>query len=166
MGLGLALLVNKITAGQRLLRTVIMFPMMFSPVLVGFQFSFLFNDNVGLVDNTLVSLGHHPQPIPFMVDSVPANLTILLAELWMSSSVFAILLLAGLFAMPRDPIEAAKVDGCNAAADLPLYHAALPDALRLHRHDDPLARCRPRLRHGAHHDQRRAGRAAPNCCGR
>ena len=32
----------------------------------------------------------------------------------MSTSVFAILLLAGLFAMPRDPLEAAKVDGCNA----------------------------------------------------
>ena len=114
LGLGLALLVNKITAGQRLLRTIIMFPMMFSPVLVGFQFSFLFNDSVGLVDNTLVSLGILTQPIPFLVGSVSANLTILLAELWMSSSVFAILLLAGLYAMPRDPIEAAKVDGCNA----------------------------------------------------
>lgn len=31
----------------------------------------------------------------------------------MSTSVFAILLLAGLFAMPSDPLEAAKVDGCN-----------------------------------------------------
>ena len=47
-GLGLALLVEKATRGQRLLRTLMMFPMMFSPILVGFQFKFLFNDNVGL----------------------------------------------------------------------------------------------------------------------
>lgn len=114
IGLGLALLVNKITAGQRLLRTVIMFPMMFSPVLVGFQFSFLLNDNVGLVDNALISFGVIKQPVAFMVDALPANLSILVAEIWMSSSIFAILLLAGLFAMPRDPLEAAKVDGCNS----------------------------------------------------
>ena len=114
LGLGLALLVNRITAGQRLLRTVIMFPMMFSPVLVGFQFSFMFNDNVGLIDNLLVSLGFIDQPIPWLVGTVTANLTIILAEIWMSSSVFAVLLLAGLFAMPRDPLEAARVDGCNS----------------------------------------------------
>ena len=91
-----------------------MFPMMFSPVLVGFQFSFLFNDNVGLVDNALQSLGIIRQPVAFMVDAIPANLSILVAEIWSSSSVFAILMLAGLFAMPRDPLEAAKVDGCTA----------------------------------------------------
>jgi hypothetical protein len=32
----------------------------------------------------------------------------------MSTSVFAILLLAGLMALPKEPIEAARVDGCNA----------------------------------------------------
>ena len=48
LGLGLALLVEKAIRGQRLLRTMMMFPMMFSPILVGFQFKFLFNDNVGL----------------------------------------------------------------------------------------------------------------------
>ena len=35
------------------------------------------------------------------------------AEVWTSTSVFAILILAGLFAMPRDPLEAARVDGCT-----------------------------------------------------
>ncbi len=30
-----------------------MFPMMFSPILVGFQFKFMFNDNIGLVNNAL-----------------------------------------------------------------------------------------------------------------
>ncbi|HEX9167342.1 MAG TPA: sugar ABC transporter permease, partial [Roseiarcus sp.] len=56
-GLGLALMVERATRGQRLLRTLMMFPMMFSPILVGFQFKFLFNDNIGLINNALQSLG-------------------------------------------------------------------------------------------------------------
>lgn len=113
MGLGLALLVNRVTYGQRALRTVMMFPMMFSPILVGFQFKFIFNDNVGLVNNALQSLGLSDTAIPWLVDGKLAFFSILVAEMWSSTSVFAILILAGLFAVPRDPIEAAKVDGCT-----------------------------------------------------
>lgn len=113
LGLGLALLINKVTWGQRTLRTIMMFPMMFSPILVGFQFKYLFNDAVGLVNNALFDLGLITAPIPWLVDGTLAPLTIILAEVWMSTSVFAILLLAGLMALPKDPIEAAKVDGCN-----------------------------------------------------
>jgi multiple sugar transport system permease protein len=114
LGLGIAVLIAQVTRGQRLLRTIIMFPMMFSPVLVGFQFNFLLNDTVGLLDNALLQLGLVSQPIAWLVNGTTANLSILLAEVWMSTSVFAILLLAGLLALPRDPIEAARVDGCNA----------------------------------------------------
>jgi multiple sugar transport system permease protein len=114
LGLGLALLVAQVVRGQRLLRTVLMFPMMFSPVLVGFQFNFLLNDNVGLLDNALLQFGLIRQPIPWLVNGLTANLSILIGEVWMSTSVFAILLLAGLLALPRDPIEAARVDGCSA----------------------------------------------------
>ncbi|SLN46975.1 Trehalose transport system permease protein SugA [Pseudoruegeria aquimaris] len=113
MGLGLALLVNKVTWGQRTLRTIMMFPMMFSPILVGFQFKFIFNDNVGLVNNALQSLGLTDQAIPWLVDGKLAFFSILVAEMWSATSVFAILILAGLFAVPRDPIEAATVDGCT-----------------------------------------------------
>ncbi len=114
LGLGIALLINKITWGQRTLRTIMMFPMMFSPILVGFQFKFIFNDNIGILNNALQSLGLIDQAIPWLVDGQLAMFSIIFAEVWMSTSVFAILLLAGLFAMPRDPLEAAKVDGCNA----------------------------------------------------
>lgn len=113
LGLGLALLINQVTFGQRTLRTIMMFPMMFSPILVGFQFKYLFNDAVGLVNNALFDLGLITAPIPWLVDGTLAPLTIILAEVWMSTSVFAILLLAGLMALPKEPIEAAKVDGCN-----------------------------------------------------
>ncbi|PYG34531.1 carbohydrate ABC transporter permease [Pelagimonas varians] len=112
LGLGIALLVNKVTWGQRTLRTVLMFPMMFSPILVGFQFKFIFNDNIGLVNNVLQSMGFNVA-LPWLVDGKLAMFSIAFAEIWMSTSVFAILILAGLFAMPRDPLEAAKVDGCT-----------------------------------------------------
>ncbi len=113
LGLGLAMLVERASRGQRLLRTLMMFPMMFSPILVGFQFKFMFNDNIGLVNNALQSLGLIHQAIPWLIDGTLAFIAILVAEVWSSTSVFAILILAGLLAMPKEPIEAARVDGCT-----------------------------------------------------
>jgi len=113
LGLGLALMVERATRGQRLLRTLMMFPMMFSPILVGFQFKFLFNDNVGLINNALQSLGVTETAIPWLINGDLAFFSIVVAEVWSSTPVFAILILAGLLAMPREPIEAAKVDGCT-----------------------------------------------------
>ncbi len=113
LGLGLAMLVEKATRGQRILRTLMMFPMMFSPILVGFQFKFMFNDNIGLVNNALQSLGIWNEPIPWLIEGHLAFIAISIAEIWSSTSVFAILILAGLLAMPKEPIEAARVDGCT-----------------------------------------------------
>lgn len=112
-GLGIALLISRITWGQRTLRTIMMFPMMFSPILVGYQFKFIFNDNIGILNNALQALNLSDGAIAWLVDRNLAMFSIIFAEVWMSTSIFAILLLAGLFSMPRDPIEAARVDGCN-----------------------------------------------------
>lgn len=123
LGLGIALMMNKVTWGQRTLRTILMFPMMFSPILVGFQFKFIFNDNIGLVNNVLQAMGFNGA-LPWLVDGKLAMFSIIFAEVWMSTSVFAILILAGLFAMPRDPLEAAKVDGCTPWQTF--HHITLP----------------------------------------
>ena len=53
------------------------------------------------------------QAIPWLIDGRLAFFAIVVAEVWSSTPVFAILILAGLLAMPREPIEAAKVDGCT-----------------------------------------------------
>lgn len=113
LGLGLAMLVEKATRGQRILRTLMMFPMMFSPILVGFQFKFMFNDNIGVVNNALQSLGISNSAIPWLIEGHLAFFAISVAEIWSSTSVFAILILAGLLAMPKEPVEAARVDGCT-----------------------------------------------------
>ena len=43
-------------------------PMMFAPILVGFQFKWFFNDQVGLVNNLLFSLTGEAHIIPWLVD--------------------------------------------------------------------------------------------------
>jgi multiple sugar transport system permease protein len=113
-GLGIALLVHQITLGQRAIRTIVMFPMMFSPMLVGFQFKFMFNDNIGIVNHILQHGFGVTQAIPWLVDGKLAFFSLAVAEIWNSTSIFAILLLAGLMAMPQDPLEAARVDGCTS----------------------------------------------------
>jgi len=113
IGLGTALLINKVTYNARLLRTIMMFPMMFSPILVGFQFKFMFNDNVGVINNLLREFGLIKESIPWLIDPFLALFSILSAEIWSSSAVFAILLLAGLMAVPKEPVEASKIDGCT-----------------------------------------------------
>lgn len=112
LGLGIALVVNRVTMGQRLVRTIIMVPMMFSPILVGFQFKFIYNDNIGLLNNAIQSLGY-TEIIPWLVDGKLALFSILTAEIWNSTPVFTILILAGLMSLPKDPMEAADIDGCT-----------------------------------------------------
>jgi multiple sugar transport system permease protein len=65
------------------------------------------------VNNALQSLGLTDQAIPWLIDGSLAFTAILIAEIWSSTSVFAILILAGLLAMPKEPLEAARVDGCT-----------------------------------------------------
>ena len=114
LGLGVALLLNQVTKGQRALRTVMMFPMMFSPVLVGFQFKFMLNDSTGIVNNLMQTLFGAKSAFPFLVDASSALASLIAAEVWNSTPIFAVILLAGLMALPKDPIEASKVDGCTS----------------------------------------------------
>ena len=113
LGLGIALLINRITWGQRTLRTIMMFPMMFSPILVGFQWKYIFNDNIGLLNNFLYLFGYE-SAIAWLIDQKLAMGSILAAEIWANTAIFSILLLAGLMGIPKDPVEAARVDGCNS----------------------------------------------------
>src|SRR5580692_4230673 len=113
LGLGVALLLNEVTKGQRILRTIMMFPMMFSPVLVGFQFKFMLNDSTGVINHVLQTVFGLQSTIPFLVNANSALASLVAAEVWNSTPVFAVILLAGLMALPKDPIEASKVDGCT-----------------------------------------------------
>ncbi len=113
-GLFLSQLLARVTRGQSILRTMLMVPMMFAPILVGFQFGWFFNATVGVVNGALRDLHLINQPIAWLVD-VPLGLSaIMVADIWMSTPVVAIILLAGTMSLPSEPFEAAEVDGANA----------------------------------------------------
>jgi multiple sugar transport system permease protein len=103
-----------------------MIPMMFAPILVGFQFRWFFNANLGLVNNALVSLGlmQDNARLAWLVDIPWAMISIMVATIWMNLPVMTIILLAGTLSLPRDVYEAAEVDG--ASGWLKFQHITLP----------------------------------------
>lgn len=114
IALGLSQLIARVTWGQGLIRTLLMIPMMFAPVLVGFQYAWFFNATVGLVNNALMSLGLMTTPKAWLVDVPTGILSVGLASMWMNIPVTTIILLAGTLSLPSEVYEAAEVDGASA----------------------------------------------------
>ena len=113
IGLGIAQLMAKAIRGRSVLRTIMMMPMMFAPILVGFQFKWFFNAEVGLVNNLLLSLTGQLHIIPWLIDVPLGFICILIAEIWMSTPFMVIILEAGILSLPTEPFEAAEVDGAS-----------------------------------------------------
>jgi len=116
LALGLSQLLARVTHGQGLMRTMLMIPMMFAPILVGFQFRWFFNGNLGLVNNFFVSLGLMTEQsrVAWLVDEPWGMISIMLATIWMNLPVMTIILLAGTLSLPQETYEAAEVDGATA----------------------------------------------------
>lgn len=123
-GLLIAQMMARVIIGQSLLRTIMMIPMMFAPILVGFQFKWFFNDQVGLINNMLFTLTGEPQIIAWLIDKPLGFISILVAEIWMSTPFMVIILEAGILSLPQEPFEAAEVDGASGWQKF--YHLTLP----------------------------------------
>lgn len=115
ISLALSQLLSRVTVGQSVLRTLLMVPMMFAPILVGMQFRWFFNANLGLVNNFLISVGliQEQGQIAWLVDVPLGMITIIIASVWMNIPVMTIILLAGTLSLPSETFEAAEVDGAS-----------------------------------------------------
>jgi multiple sugar transport system permease protein len=113
IGFGLAMIMARMTYAVGPARTLLMIPMMFAPVLIGFQFAWFFNATVGLVNNALLSLGVIGEPIPFLVDEPSGLISLMIATIWMSVPVVTIVLLAGRLSLSEEHYDAASVDGAS-----------------------------------------------------
>jgi multiple sugar transport system permease protein len=124
LGLAIAQLMARAIRGQGLARTLMMMPMMFAPILVGFQFKWFFNAQVGIVNNLLYTITGEPHFIPWLIDKPLGFMAILVAEIWMSTPFMVVILEAGILSLPQEPFEAAEVDGASSWQKL--QHLTLP----------------------------------------
>jgi multiple sugar transport system permease protein len=113
IGLGIAQLMARAILGRGTLRTIMMMPMMFAPVLIGFMFKWVFNSEFGLVNNILYTLTGAAHIIPWLIEVPLGFISLLIAEIWMSTPFMVIILEAGILSLPSEPFEAAEVDGAS-----------------------------------------------------
>jgi len=113
LGLLIANAMSHVMRGQGILRTILMMPMMFAPILVGFQFKWIFNDQVGLLNNLLFEVFRRPVIIPWLIHKPLGFITIIVAEIWMSTPFMVIIFLAGILSISPDIMDASEVDGAT-----------------------------------------------------
>jgi multiple sugar transport system permease protein len=111
LGLALALLLNRPFLGQKLVQTVLLMPLMVAPVIAAIMLRWMFNDQFGIVNVVLEALGFEGQP--WMAQRWTAFSVIVLTDVWLWTPWFTLLLLAGLQSLPREPFEAAAIDGAG-----------------------------------------------------
>ncbi|MCX6089481.1 MAG: sugar ABC transporter permease [Candidatus Atribacteria bacterium] len=111
LGLGLALLLNREMAGNRITRTLILIPFMTTPVVIGLIWRFLFNYDLGII-NYVFRIFHLPQVLWLSNQSVALK-SVVLVDVWQWTPLVALILLAGLQSLPIEPYEASLVDGCT-----------------------------------------------------
>lgn len=114
IGLAVAILLNQKLPGQTIFRTVYYLPVITSWVIVSLLFEFLFNGQAGLINHLLRSAGLIQQPVRWLADEYLAMVPIFLLGIWKGVGWTAVVMLAGLQAIPQVMYEAAAVDGANA----------------------------------------------------
>ena len=110
-GLALALLVYRTTRGQGVLRLMLLVPMMFTPVVVGFVWKTLFDPTYGPINDVMTALGL--PDVPWLSERFPAMAAVIIADVWQWTPFMFLILFAALRSLPTGPLEAAVVDGAN-----------------------------------------------------
>ncbi|GAA5338890.1 sugar ABC transporter permease [Thermus antranikianii] len=113
VGLVLALLANLPYAIKWPVRLGLLLPWAMPLVFSGLIFRWFFESDYGIINDWLRRLGI--APLFWLTDPTLAFWAICATIIWKTSSFVALVLLAGLQAIPREYYEAAQVDGASSA---------------------------------------------------
>ncbi len=112
LGLGLAVVVDRLKFGAGIIRTLLLTPLMVSGIIVALMSKILLDPMLGIVNYALSWLG---LPLsPFFGATSTAMSTVIMVDAWWQTAFVFIIVLAGLQSLPQEPIEAARVDGANS----------------------------------------------------
>ena len=122
LAFALALLFFRGFPGDKILRALLMMPMLCAPVVVGLLAKFSFEPNFGVVNQLMRAIG---LPTTEFFGSIGLALPTLIAiDIWQWTPFLFLILLAGMQGLPEDIIEASKLDG--ASWPRIIWHQFLP----------------------------------------
>lgn len=124
LGMVLALLLFKVTRFKRLIRGAVLLPFIVPTALSTLIWWWMFEPMYSVVNWTAKSLHLVERDIPWLPDPYLAMFVVILVNVWRGLPFFAITLLAGLVAIPRELYEAAEADGAGPLRRF--WHITLP----------------------------------------
>lgn len=107
----LSLLFNLRFPGFMILRTVILIPMLITPVAVGITWRIMMMPDLGVL-NYLMGLIGIP-PALWAGSSSTALLSVILVDVWQWTPFMFLIIYAGISSLPKTPFEAAAIDGAS-----------------------------------------------------
>jgi multiple sugar transport system permease protein len=111
LGLGVALVLNRVVKLKAVYFALLTLPMAMSPVSVALIWHMLLQPNLGVVNRLLEAAGL--AGVDWLGSPNLAFWTVVFVDIWQQVSFVILILAAGLASLPRDPYEAAQVDGAN-----------------------------------------------------
>lgn len=110
IGVGIALVIYELPKGRNLVVTLWMIPIFVAPIVAGLLGRFLLNSTYGLYAWLLSLIGIDVQ---ILGDVKTALAAVILMDVWEWTPLITMIVLAGLQSLPKEPLEAAQVDGAN-----------------------------------------------------
>lgn len=120
-GFGIALFLNRYFQGLKLIRTILLVPMMVSEVVVAMAWRYMFQYRGGVLNWILESLG--VGPVHWLGPDL-ALISIIGVDAWMNIPFVTLVMFAALQTVPGDILDAAAVDGAERWARL--RHIIIP----------------------------------------
>ena len=111
LGLALALFCLREFRGIRLLRTVLIVPMVITPVVVAIVFRLIYASDAGMLTAFSEAMGG--SQVQILGDPLKAFVGLVILDVWEWTPLMFLILLAGLQSLPQEPFEAARVDGAG-----------------------------------------------------
>lgn len=113
LGFLVALLLNAQFRGRAFFRTITLLPWIIPGVVVALVWEYLYQPNYGPINDLLRRAAWMREPVAWLSHPDLAMPAVILANVWRGIPFFAIMILAGLQAIPDDIYEAATVDGAS-----------------------------------------------------
>jgi multiple sugar transport system permease protein len=114
LGLGIALLLGRLTRGRPIVTALLAIPAMVSPVMAAMAWRMMFGVKYGAINNLGRQLGLLDVYFDWFATPVLSIATVVLVEVWHNTPFMMLVLLAGLQSIPQELYESARVDGASA----------------------------------------------------